>query len=180
MKFTLSKNTVNRLLSLIVMVVALALVTLFILDVVVVMFLILLSLATTYFVKVTQIRAIGLEMVTFVTAITGFVYGSTWGAVIGFLLITFHLFVSQYIGPYILWVIPEYVALGILASTYSDISISTFGIYATIGINLFNLFVTLVLHRGNLGKYAFYSITNVMINIFLFLFFGPMIVGLLT
>ncbi len=148
-------------------------------DLILMTFLVLLSFGISLLLRMTQVKSIGIEIATLVTIVTGFVYGSTWGAVMGLLLMGFHLFVSQYIGPYILWVLPEYALLGMAAGALSSSGIVTFGIYSIIIINVFNITMTVLLHRSNLGRFAMFAVTHVIINILLISAFGPLLLGLL-
>lgn len=174
-----SRDSVNTFMYAIAAFVLLLAVAMLVSDLVLMLFLVLLSIGVTLFVRLTQIRAVGLEIVTFIAIVTGFAYGSVWGASIGFLLMGFHLLASQYLGIYIAWVIPEYAVLGFLAGVFSSMDIVTFGIYSAIGVNAFNIFMTLLLYRQNLAKFALFAVTNIMINIFLFSAFGAPVLGIL-
>src|SRR3989344_4702153 len=73
------------------------------------------SMLLSLFVNKTNIRNIGVEFILLTTVFAGINYGPEAGAIVGFVLITFHLIVAQYMGPYVLWVIPQYALAGFLA-----------------------------------------------------------------
>ena len=147
-------------------------------DLIIMSFLIIVSLFISYFIYFSKIKSIGFEFITFVVVITGFVYGSTWGAVTGLFLISFHILISQYLGPYVLWVIPEYILLGFVAGFFQN-DIIIFGIISTILINTFNIIMTFFTYRENIGKYFVFVITNILFNFFLFYFLAEFILNLL-
>ena len=179
MRLEFSRDSANKFMYAIAAFVLLSAVVMLVSDLILMLFLVLLSIGVTLFVRLTQIRAVGLEVVTFIAVVTGFAYGSALGAAIGFLLMGFHLLASQYLGIYIAWVIPEYAVLGILAGMFSGADIATFGLYSSIGINAFNILMTLLLYRQNLAKFVVFSVTNIIINVFLFSAFGAPVLSIL-
>ena len=96
----------------------------------VISFLIILSLSLSYSLGVWHIKGIGIELVFLTTIITGFAYGSIMALVVGFILITFHMIMSQHVSIYLLWVIPGYCVVGFLSGT-TTMSIAYFGISPT-------------------------------------------------
>ncbi|MFH0832311.1 MAG: hypothetical protein V1900_01130 [Candidatus Aenigmatarchaeota archaeon] len=134
--------------------------------------LIILSVILSYCLGAWHIRGIGVELVLLITVLTGFAYGPWPAVILGFILITFHMVVSQHLGVYLLWVIPAYSAVGFFAGT-TAMSIARFGIFATFALNAFNFLVTLLIMRENVGKFLPFAITNVAFNAVVFMFVAP-------
>ncbi len=134
------------------------------------------SLVLSYFMGLWRIKSIGIELVLLTSVVTGILYGSLAGAVVAFLLITIHMLATQHVNVYLLWVIPAYAAAGYFAGT-TELSITNFGILATIGLNAFNLLVTALVFRSNVAKFLPFAFTNVMFNSFLFMFVMPWVVS---
>ncbi len=143
--------------------------------------LILTSLVISYFVGMFQMaKSIGVELATFTTILAGFVFGPSTGAVVGLFLVITHLTVGHFsAGIYVLWVVPIYVAAGILSGTLAGFSFVTLGIYLMLGINVINLALTAVTFPQNLGNFLPYAVTNVIFNYILFSQFGPAIYSLI-
>ena len=95
-----------------------------------------------------KLRPIGIELVLLTSIIAGMTNGSLAGAVIAVILITVHMIATQHINVYLLWVIPAYVVAGFLAGT-KQLSITMFGLFAALGVNIFNLIVTALIFRAN-------------------------------
>ena len=127
-----------------------------------------------------HIRHLGIEFVAFTTIITGFVYGATAGLIIGFTLIILHLALAGFFGLYVVWTIPEYTAMGYIASIMAATqSITIIGITLVIGVNVLNMIITFILFRENSAKHIPWVVTNILFNILLFIFLAPPITGIL-
>jgi hypothetical protein len=141
----------------------------------VLMLLIIGSILLSYFLGTMHIKGIGIELVLLISILTGMQYGSVAGAVVAFLLITFHMIISQHVDVYLLWVIPGYAAVGYLAGT-TILSITFFGILAVLALNAFNFLMTALVYRENIGKFMPFAITNILFNTVLFIYIAPSII----
>jgi hypothetical protein len=137
------------------------------LDLLLISLLILASVAISFAINRINLRYIGIELVMFAAVITGFVYGPVAGAFTGAILMIFHLSMGQYIGPYVLWVVPAYGAAGFLAGSF-DIPIATLGMYITILVNAVEIFFTLAFNRAFIVQFSVWSFTNIAFNLILF------------
>ncbi len=126
------------------------------------------------------LRVVGIELVTFIAVVTGFVYGAFIGVAVALVLITFHLLVSGYFGIYFAWVIPEYPVAAYIASTMAGQDIVFVGIFITVGLNIFNMVLTALVYRQNMGKHLVYAASNIVFNVVLFIIAGQFTVGLLS
>ncbi|MBD3204548.1 hypothetical protein GF327_09735 [Candidatus Woesearchaeota archaeon] len=138
-----------------------------------------LSFIISYIINNLRIKTIGLELVTLSAVLTGKVYGSFLGMVVGLILMVFHLFMSGYMGLYILWVLPSYGLIGILAGIFSHVNIISLGISLTILLNVIYLSFTFIMTPGRVPKLLPYSITNIIINIIFFTSIGNILVSLM-
>jgi len=120
-----------------------------------------------------NIRNIGVEFILLTTVFAGINYGPEAGAIVGFVLITFHLIVAQYMGPYVLWVIPQYALAGFLAGKFA--SIIDLGFYLAILMNAIGILCTFVFTKDDIGEYVPYAITNLIFNFLIFKFLAPAI-----
>lgn len=125
-----------------------------------------------------RIKVVGLELVTFITVLSALAYGPAAGAVIGLVLIIFHLAIPQYSGAYVAWVIPEYVLAAILATAISG-SVGFVGIAVTLILNAINIFLTFLVYKEHLPKYLPYAVTNVIFNVILFTQAGEAVLRML-
>ena len=134
--------------------------------------LIVLSLAMSYIVNNYGLRQLGLELVTLIAVLTGLKYGPWTALIITFVLITYHMIAGGFIANYVFWVIPAYCIAAVLAGFFPQVDIVKLGIYATLGINLNNIFFTAVTSPTYLPKYLPFAVTNVIFNVILFSVFG--------
>lgn len=122
-------------------------------------------------------KIVGIEPVTFSTILIGSFFGSFVGAVFGFSLLVIHLIAARlHGGPYLVWIVPEHVLIGILSGFLADVKML---ILMVIAINLVNNILTLTLYRENFGKYLIFSIGNMILNSILILKFFSLITGLI-
>lgn len=140
--------------------------------------LIAISLVLSFAIGQWNIKAIGLELVTFITVLSAMSYGTLAGAVIGLLLMTFHIAIPHYSGAYVIWVIPEYVLAAILANTLSG-NVASVGITVTLVLNAINILFTFIAYKPNLAKYLPYAFTNIIFNVVLFIQAGEFVFGLM-
>ncbi len=110
----------------------------------------------------------GLELVTSSTILVGIIYGPVLGGIYGFTMLLAHLVIGQYyIGPYLTWVLPEFILLGIFSGIFKGSMIGPVGVAFVIGINLISMLFTFLVEKDRVGKELPYVIGNVMINSFL-------------
>ncbi len=126
------------------------------------------SFGVSYVVNNLKIRQLGLELVTLTAVISGHLYGPTIGFIVALVLIVYHMLIGGFIGMYLLWVIPSYCMVGIVAGLFPGAEITTLGTILTISLNAVYLGFTAMFTPGAIGNFLMYSATNVMFNIFLF------------
>ncbi len=124
---------------------------------------------------VQPLKYLGIELVTLSTILVGVVYGPVIGGVYAFVVLLAHLMLGDYyIGNYLMWVIPEYVLLGILSGVIGIGVIGTLGVVLVIGLNLMSLFFTFLGESDRVAKELPYVIGNSIINsVVLLKFLGP-------
>lgn len=132
-----------------------------------------------WLVKYAEIRWSGVELATFSTVMLGMAFGPRLGAILGLFVVTTQMIVGQWIGPYILWVIPSYAVAGAVAGLLSTTNPVTLGIGITIGIHAIFLVFTAFMTPGGLPKYTPYAIGNIIFNIILFQAVGAPVAGIL-
>ncbi len=140
--------------------------------------LIALTIAVSYFGQKTKLKKFGLELATFTTIITGISFGALPGALIGMILIAIHNILTRRINPYWIIVMPTFGLIGALASLYSGINIFLLGLGLTIFSHFAFIMFQTVLHRFP-AKYLPYFALNVLFNAFLFYRFAPLVIGVL-
>lgn len=124
------------------------------------------------------LKYVGIELVTLSTIFVGIVYGPVFGGLYGFIVTIAHFMIGHYyIGSYLTWVLPEYVALGILSGILKTGIIGPIGVSVIIGINLINLLLTFLFEREQAGKLMPFIIGNITINSLLFIQFFEAIVN---
>ena len=126
---------------------------------------------------VPPMKVVGIELVTFSTILAGSFFGSVFGAVFGVSLLIIHLIVSRYSGgPYIVWTLPLYAALGFFSGIFTDIKIL---IMMVVGINILDNILTACCYRENYMKTLIFSIGNIIFNVILILKVFELITGLI-
>ena len=131
-------------------------------------------------INISRIRIIGIEFATFIGVVTAIAYDPLTGAILGAVLVAVHMVVANYIGPYIVWVIPAYAIGGYVAGIIGSAgNVVTTGLYTVLLINGISMFFTMIFYRRNIGAYIPYLLTNVIINFFMFSVFGESALALL-
>ncbi len=126
------------------------------------------------------VKYTGLELVTSSTMLVGIVYGPVIGGIYGFTMMLVHLILGDYyIGAYLMWLLPEYVLLGILSGILGTEIIGFIGVFFIAGLNLLNLFFTFVGENERFVKELPFAIGNIIINSFILLQFFSSIVNFL-
>jgi len=134
------------------------------------------SLATSFAINRMHVRSVGVEFVLISSVVAGIAYGPWAGALTALALMSFHVAVANYIGPYIIWVIPEYALAGFLAGMVHWDPV-TLGVSMALMVNAMGLFFTFMFNRGFLGHYLPYAITNVIFNFLVFRAAAPAILA---
>lgn len=124
------------------------------------------------------VKYIGIELVTLSTMLIGVVYGPVIGGIYAFTILLVHLILGRYyMGPYLSWVIPEYILLGVLSGIFRTSIFGPLGVSFIIGLNLLSLFFTFVVENDRVAKELPYAIGNIAINSALFLQFFSSVVN---
>ena len=120
------------------------------------------------------VKYLGVELVTLSTMLVGVVYGPVIGGIYGFTMLLAHLIVGDYfIGTYLMWLLPEYVLLGVLSGIFGAGIIGPLGVSFIVGMNLLNLILTFVGENERFAKELPFAVGNAVINsILLIQFFG--------
>lgn len=135
-----------------------------------------LSIAVSIFAGMARLKSIGIELATFATVLIGIAYSPMIAAVIGTILIIFHLAATQRFGAYIAWVIPEYFVAGLLTGVFTG-SVVMVGLQIMVFMNAVNLFFTALTYRQNLPVFFIHAITSIALNLILFATVGQAMLG---
>lgn len=125
-----------------------------------------------FFVNEFDLRFAGVELATFSTVVLGMMFGPVPGAAAGVFLVMIQLVVGQQVGPYMVWVVPTYGAVGLVAGVLS-LPISQLGLYLTLGMHAVFLTCTAVFTPQAVSKFLPYSVGNVVLNAALFTAVAP-------
>ncbi|MBI2084133.1 MAG: hypothetical protein HYT70_00765 [Candidatus Aenigmarchaeota archaeon] len=122
------------------------------------------------------VKYLGIELVTLSTILIGIMFGSLIGAVYGAVVLIAHLILGRYyIGPYLLWLLPEYALIGVVSGVMGNGIISLVGVSVIAGMNFVNLFLTFLVDRERVGPYVPYVLGNVVINSLLLMQVMPLL-----
>lgn len=148
-------------------------------------FLLVISLATVLVAVILRfihpLKYIGIELVTLSTILVGVTYGPVVGGIYAFVILLAHLMLGDYyMGTYLVWVVPEYVLLGVLTGIIGTGVIGPLGVAFIIGLNLMSLFFTFVGESDRTAKELPYVIGNSIINSVVFLKFFGSIAGFIS
>ncbi|MBI2542851.1 MAG: hypothetical protein HYW24_01575 [Candidatus Aenigmarchaeota archaeon] len=126
------------------------------------------------------LKYIGIELVTLSTFLIGIAYGPVVGGLYGFSALLLHFIIGHYyIGHYVIWVIPEYVLIGVFSGILQN-QIIGFIVPIIIILNLSNLFLTFLTDPERAGKHIPYVIGNTAINSIIALQFFEQILGFIA
>lgn len=124
------------------------------------------------------VKYLGIELITLSTMLVGVVYGPVTGGVYAFTILLAHLIVGDYyIGTYLMWIVPEYVLLGVLSGIFGTGIIGPLGVSFIIGLNLLSLFFTFVGENERFVKELPFAVGNAIINSVIFIQFFSSIVN---
>jgi hypothetical protein len=140
--------------------------------------LIALTLVVSYIAAKTQLKKLGLELVTFTTVIAGVSYGIVPGMITGAVLILTHDIITHRVSTYLLWVVPVFGLMGAIASVFASADI------VMLGVGLAMLAHIVFLTGQTLTSkfpvtYVPYFAVNVVLNFFLFSNFAGHIISAL-
>lgn len=132
-------------------------------------FFLVISLATALLALILRflhpVKYLGIELVTLSTILVGVVYGPIVGGIYAFVMLLMHLILGDYyIGTYLIWVVPEYILLGILSGIFGTGIIGPLGVAFIIGLNVLSLFFTFLGENERFVKELPYAIGNSIIN----------------
>ncbi len=142
-----------------------------------------LSVVVAFFVGEFMVRHVGIELVTFTSVFTGFLFGPVVGFFFGCVLLAVHLMLSKLLGPYVIYCIPMMGVVGML-SGYAGAGGWFGGNIALIGIML-SLLYNLVtgtlgtIFSGNFFKELMWNGTNFALNFVLFAKVAPIILAII-
>ena len=127
------------------------------------------------------LKYLGIELVTLSTMVVGAVYGPIIGGLYAFTLLLTHLILGDYyIGTFLVWIIPEYILLGVLSGIFGSSLLGPLGVLLIVGLNSMSLFFTLIGETERFGKEMPYAIGNTIINSILFIQFFSTIVHFIS
>ncbi len=146
-------------------------------------FFLIISLATVLVALILRfgkpLKYMGVELITLTTMIVGAAYGPIIGGVYAFSFLLIQLVLGDYyIGTYLVWVLPEYVLLGVISGVFAS-NLNSIGIVLIIGLNVTNLIFTFLSENERFFKELPYAIGNSMINSVLFMQFFASVINLI-
>ena len=142
-----------------------------------VLFFLLITLATVLLALILgffePLKYTGLELITLTTMLVGVVYGPWLGGLYGLIMLIVHLVLGRYyISQYVIWLVPEYIALGMFSGILGLQNLSgTLGLSFIIGMNVVNLILTAVTETERVVNLLPYAIGNSIINSLVFIWF---------
>jgi len=147
----------------------------------VIMVLVLIEIATAFVIGEAEMRKFGFEFVTLVTVMSGYLFGSGVGGVMGLAMLSLHFILTRSYGAYVFYCVPAMGAVGYLAGYFASAGWLG-GDIAAIGIVL-SLFYNIV--TGGTGSLLFrdvfeellWSGTNFLFNLILFYRFAPILLS---
>jgi len=114
----------------------------------------------------------GIEIVTLITIVTSFAYGSLAGVIVGTIALIIAFIAIARFTPRALIFIPTMMILAWIAPFFSALGVTAVGIGAAIAYN-FVVLLSIVFLGGDLPKGIIYIIINIAFNIFLFTAIAP-------
>lgn len=124
----------------------------------------------------------GIDLTMLAAVLCGMAFGWKVGLLVGLLSSVTKLMAQQSFSIYGLIVVPSYVIIGIVSGIVgtTDVSIFTVGIIALIFHTFLTVFFSVFMLGGNFMKVALFLVTNVPMNLFLFYYFAPALLRIMT
>lgn len=127
-----------------------------------------LTLVVSLVVNSYDANRMGIETATFSTVTMGMIFPAEISAILGFLYITLQIFSGSNPGIYMIWVVPSYVVMGYFIGNFEYLGIVTAGIYTSVALQSFFIFMTFLTSRSRLPKFIQYVAFNLVFNFFMF------------
>lgn len=140
--------------------------------------LIALTLVVSYIAAKTQLKKLGLELVTFTTVIAGVSYGIVPGIITGAVLILAHDIITKRISTYLLWVVPVFGLMGAIASIFAGTDLVILGVGLAVFAHMVFLTGQTLTSKFPLTYIPYFAV-NVLLNFFLFSNFAGHIISAL-
>ncbi|MFH1623159.1 MAG: hypothetical protein ABIA12_01410 [Candidatus Aenigmatarchaeota archaeon] len=136
------------------------------------------ELGLAFFLGEWQLRKVGIELVTFVTVLAGFLYGPSAGLMMGGVLVALHFVLARNLGAHLVYCIPTMSLIGFLAGYGHE---WPFGV-ALLGVSLSGLYNVIT---GAVGTVMFgdffqelvWSGSNFALNYVMFTAVAPAVVA---
>lgn len=125
------------------------------------------TLATAVITKRYGLNRFGIETATFTVVVNGAVFGPQIGALLALITIVLQVMTGSG-GAYILWVVPGYVAAGLVSGFLGTVSLASDGILITVALQVFFGGTTAVLYPSYVGKFIPRALAAIVFNIVLF------------
>lgn len=121
-----------------------------------------------------QMQKFGVELVTLISVLGGFVYGAIVGLVLGIVFSILHYLLSQSFGQYLFYSIPMFGLIGFIAGLLPYSNIIFLGIVLSL---VYNIITALIggFASGDFGGELVWSGTDFIMNFILFFLFVPIV-----
>ena len=149
----------------------------------VIVLLVVIAIAVAIIIGKFGMNKIGIELVTFTTVLSGFLFGPFVGAAVGAVLLTLHFFISGSLGIYIVYAVPTMTIIGLI-SGYPAMAMVFGGSIVKIGIVLSFVYNLITASFGTFFlndpiDEMMWSGSNFIFNVLLFIKFAPIILSIL-
>jgi hypothetical protein len=123
----------------------------------------------------------GIDFTMLAAVLCGMAFGAKVGFLVALLCSLAKLIAQQSFSIYGMIVIPSYLIIGILAGMLANsVDVFTMGLIGMIIHTVLTVGFSVLLLGGNLIKVAAFLVTNLPMNLFLFYYFAPAILNIMT
>jgi len=143
-------------------------------------YLLLIHATSCILLKALKRNHIGIELITFLTVLSGVAYGAKVGAFVGASAMIVDYVFSGRLSYFSIVTIPAYALIGIFASMPSGIGIVTLGISMAVFYNLFTSIIIVGFMGGDVDKCLRFGITAAVFNLIVFSSFAGTLLSIMA
>ncbi len=143
-------------------------------------FLMIIHIASCIFLKKLKRHHIGIELITFVTVLSGFAYGPKIGAIVGASAMVCDYVFSGRLSYFSLVTVPTYALIGVAAGMLSGMNIVSLGIMMVLFYNIFTSALIFRFLGGDLDKCIRFGVSALIFNLVVFSSFAGTLLSIMA
>jgi hypothetical protein len=120
-----------------------------------------------------------IELIMFSTVLSGLVYGSKTGAIVGILFSILYYLGAGRMSIYVTAFAPIYAAIGFSVFFFGNVPVLYLGMICTIIYTMITSVIIVLLYSGRIDKALIFSVVNLLFNFIMFKYAAPILLILM-